>query len=153
MVLVTHAHDRTLPELPLYLGDGGVYGLALIQCILQRAHVRRSKGFVSSPNILERLLNLTSRKTPYDFFARLGQNHSICIQTEIRTTRAHPPHPLQCLGQRLAAKVLRLLARELADGEVRLLLVGARTAEGYPKDLHLRGMGARILRLTAHLAR
>src|SRR5215218_1548409 len=29
--LVAHAHDRTLPELPLYLGDGGVYSLALIQ--------------------------------------------------------------------------------------------------------------------------
>src|SRR5215213_3837458 len=38
-LLVAHAHDRTLPELPLYLGDGGVYGLALIQCILQKARV------------------------------------------------------------------------------------------------------------------
>src|SRR5215212_7709327 len=34
-LFVAHAHDRTLPELPLYLGDGGVYGLALIQRILQ----------------------------------------------------------------------------------------------------------------------
>src|SRR5215212_4539498 len=38
-VLVAHAHDRTLPELPLYLGDGGIYSLALIQCILQKARV------------------------------------------------------------------------------------------------------------------
>src|SRR5215213_4529622 len=38
-LLVAHAHDRTLPELPLYLGDGGVYGLALIQCILQKTDV------------------------------------------------------------------------------------------------------------------
>src|SRR3712207_2954002 len=38
-LLVAHAHDRTLPELPLNLGDGGVYGLALIQCILQKASV------------------------------------------------------------------------------------------------------------------
>ena len=30
-LLVAHAHDRTLPELPLYLGYGGVYSLALIQ--------------------------------------------------------------------------------------------------------------------------
>jgi hypothetical protein len=29
-LLVPHAHDRTLPKLPLYLGDGGVYGLASI---------------------------------------------------------------------------------------------------------------------------
>src|SRR5215203_1413793 len=38
-VVVAHAHDRTLPELPLYLGDGGVYSLALIQCVLQKASV------------------------------------------------------------------------------------------------------------------
>src|SRR5918994_5617112 len=38
-LFVAHAHDRTLPELPLYLGDGGVYSLALIQCILQKARV------------------------------------------------------------------------------------------------------------------
>src|SRR5215218_53600 len=38
-LLVAHAHDRTLPELPLYLGYGGVYSLALIQCILQKASV------------------------------------------------------------------------------------------------------------------
>src|ERR671916_1224134 len=34
-LLVAHAHDRTLPELPLYLRDGGVYSLAPVQCILQ----------------------------------------------------------------------------------------------------------------------
>src|SRR5215203_2064402 len=60
-VLVAHAHDRTLPELPLYLGDGGIYSLALIQCILQEADVCRLIGFVLRPSILERLLDLTSR--------------------------------------------------------------------------------------------
>src|SRR5918994_174802 len=39
-LLVTHPHDRTLPELPLYLGDGGVYGLGLVQCILQKRMYR-----------------------------------------------------------------------------------------------------------------
>src|SRR5215212_10561578 len=38
-LLVAHAHDRTFPELPLYLGNGGVYSLALVQCILQKARV------------------------------------------------------------------------------------------------------------------
>ena len=36
-LLVAHAHDRTLAELPLYLRDGRVYGFALVQCILQKA--------------------------------------------------------------------------------------------------------------------
>src|SRR5215218_4438510 len=44
-LLVAHAHDRTLPELPLYLRDGGVYSLALIQCILHKANV-------PTPNII-----------------------------------------------------------------------------------------------------
>src|SRR5215212_5168697 len=70
-----------------------------------------------------------------------------------RTTHAHSPHPLQCLGQRLAAEVPLFLVRELADGEVRLLLAGARSAEGRPKDLHLRSTRARIVRLTMYLAR
>jgi hypothetical protein len=39
--LVAHAHDGALSKLPLYLRDGGVYGLALIQCILQKATVYR----------------------------------------------------------------------------------------------------------------
>src|SRR5687768_7388203 len=73
-VLVAHAHDRTLPELPLYLGDCGVYSLALIQCILQEADVCRLIGIVSSPSILEPLLDLTSRKTLNDFSVNLGQN-------------------------------------------------------------------------------
>ena len=54
-LLVAHAHDRTFPELPLYLGDGGVYSLALIQCFLQIADVCRLIGLVSRPSILERL--------------------------------------------------------------------------------------------------
>ena len=33
-VVVAHPHDGPLAELPLYLGDRGVYCLALIQCIL-----------------------------------------------------------------------------------------------------------------------
>src|SRR5215210_1418405 len=76
-LLVAHAHDRTLPELPLYLGDGGVYSLALIQCILQKADVCRLIGIVSRLSILERLLDLTSQKTLNDLFVRLGQNHTI----------------------------------------------------------------------------
>src|SRR5215207_7619514 len=54
-LLVAHAHDRTLAELPLYLGDGGVYSLALIQCFLQEADVCQLIGIVSSPSILEGL--------------------------------------------------------------------------------------------------
>src|SRR3712207_5361779 len=38
-LLVAHAHYGALPELPLYLRNGGVYGLALIQCTLQKATV------------------------------------------------------------------------------------------------------------------
>src|SRR5215212_973989 len=70
------------------------------------------------------------------------------------TTRTLPPHPLQRLGQRLAAKALRLLLllRKLADGEVYLLLAGAPFTEGYAPDLHLCATEARALCLTAHLA-
>src|SRR5215204_6983598 len=69
------------------------------------------------------------------------------------TNRALPPHPLQRLGQRLAAKALRLLLlRKLANGEVRLLLAGASFTEGNPPDLHLCATEARALCLTAHLA-
>jgi hypothetical protein len=57
------------------------------------------------------------------------------------TTRTLPPHPLQRLGQRLAAEALRLLLlRKLANGEVRLLLAGASFTEGYTPDLHHRPM-------------
>jgi hypothetical protein len=64
-----------------------------------------------------------------------------------------PPDPLQRLGQRLAAETLRLLPRKLADGEVRLLLAGARSTEGYTQDLHLGVSGARAPRPASHLAR
>src|SRR5215216_3429389 len=70
-----------------------------------------------------------------------------------RTTRALPPHPLQRLGQRLAAEaLLLLLLRKLANGEVCLLLAGARFTEGYTPDLHLCATEAWALRLTAHVA-
>ena len=36
-IVVAHPHDGPLAELPLYLGNGGVYCLALIQYILHRA--------------------------------------------------------------------------------------------------------------------
>src|SRR5215218_2225299 len=115
--------------------------------------VCRLIGIVSSPSILERPLDLTSRKTLNDFSARLGQNHCICIQTEIRTSRAIPPHSLQRLGQRLATEVPRLLLlRKLADREVRLLPAGTRSAEGHTQDLHLCATWTRTLRLTAYLA-
>ena len=69
-----------------------------------------------------------------------------------RTTRALPPHPLQRLGERLAAEALGLL-RKLANGEVRLLLAGARPTESYTLDLHDCPMGAGALCLASHLAR
>src|SRR5829696_2655056 len=74
------------------------------------------------------------------------------------TTRALPPHSLQrlgqLLGQRLAAEALRLLLlRKLANGEVCLLLAGARFTEGYTLDLHYRPMETWALCLTSHLAR
>jgi Mannosylglycerate hydrolase MGH1-like glycoside hydrolase domain len=62
-----------------------------------------------------------------------------------------PPHPLQHIGQRLAAEGV-LPARKLADGNVRLLLAGARLAEGYAAYLHLCLMEAGALRLTSYLA-
>src|SRR5215210_1293742 len=70
-VLVAHAHDRTLPELPLYLGDGGVYSLALIQCVLQITNVCRLIGIVSRPIVLECPKDLTSQNALDGFFARL----------------------------------------------------------------------------------
>ncbi len=62
-----------------------------------------------------------------------------------------PAHPLQRLGQRLAAEAL-LLPREFAYGKVRLLLAGARLAEGYASYLHYRLMEAGALRLASNLA-
>src|SRR5215208_7822835 len=70
-----------------------------------------------------------------------------------RTTCALSPHPLQRLGQRLAAEVPPLLVRKLADGEVCLLLAGTRSTEGHTQDLHLCSTGARALRPALHLAR
>src|SRR5918999_885972 len=81
--LVAHAHDRTLPELPLYLGDGGVYSLALIQCVLQMADVCRLIGIVSRPIVLECPKDLTSQNTLDDFSARLDQNRCIWKQIEV----------------------------------------------------------------------
>jgi hypothetical protein len=69
------------------------------------------------------------------------------------TTRTLAPHPLQRLGQRLAAEAFRILLRKLANGEVCLLLAGTRPAEGYSQDLYLCATVARILRIDAHLAR
>src|SRR5215211_701756 len=68
------------------------------------------------------------------------------------TTRARPPHPLQRLGERLAAEAPRLLLRKLANGEVCLLLAGARSTESYTPDLHNCWMGAGALCLASHLA-
>src|SRR5215213_10950970 len=52
-LLVAHAHDRTFPELPLYLGNGSDYGLALIQYVLQTTNVGRLIGIVLRPIVLE----------------------------------------------------------------------------------------------------
>src|SRR5215203_5774461 len=76
----------------------------------------------------------------------------LCCDTFL-TTLAFPPLPLQHLGQRLATQVPPILVRKLADGEVRLLLAGARSTEGYTQDLHLCATRTRTLRLTAYLAR
>src|SRR5215207_134994 len=112
--LVAHAHDRTLPELPLYLGDGGVYSLALIQYVLQKADVCRLIGIVSRPIVLECPKDLTSQNALDGFFY----------------TNALLPHDLHRLGLRFAAETLRILVSKLADGEVGLLLAGTRSAEG-----------------------
>ena len=87
----------------------------------------------------------------YLVYARVPVMHP-CFDP-FRTTRALPPHPLQRLGQRLAAEALRLLLRKLADGEVCLLLAGARFTEGYTPDLHHRLMETWALRPASHLAR
>src|SRR5215208_3621112 len=54
-----------------------------------------------------------------------------------RTTRALPPQYLQRLDKQLTARVLRLiLMRKLPDGEVCLLLAGARPTESHTSHLH-----------------
>jgi hypothetical protein len=63
-----------------------------------------------------------------------------------------PSHPGKRLGERLAAVTL-LPPRKLADGEVRLLLAGARSTEGYAQDLHLCATRTRTLRVASHLAK
>jgi hypothetical protein len=63
--------------LPLYLGDCGVYSLALIQCILQKADACRLIGIVSRPIVLEYPKDLTSKSTLDGFSARLDQNRCI----------------------------------------------------------------------------
>ena len=69
-------------------------------------------------------------------------------------THALPPHPLQRLGERRAVGARRLLPRdELSDGEVRLLLAGARPAEGHAPDLRNRQIGAGALCVAPHLAK
>src|SRR5215210_3133166 len=71
----------------------------------------------------------------------------------IHATRAPPPHLLQRIGERPALEAPRLLMRKLADGEVCLLLAGARSTEGYAQDLNLCAAGARTLRPASHVAR
>jgi hypothetical protein len=68
------------------------------------------------------------------------------------TTRAPPPHPLQRHGERLAAQALRFLLRKLANGEVCLLLAGARLTESYTRisTTARRGQGLFVLLRTWH---
>jgi hypothetical protein len=63
------------------------------------------------------------------------------------------PFPGIRIGQRLATEVPPLLVRQLADGEVRLLLTSTWSAEAYTQDLHLCATVTRALRIDAHLAR
>ena len=71
----------------------------------------------------------------------------------IRTTRALLSLPLQHLSQLLAVEVPPILVRKLADGKVRLLLAGTRSAECYTQDLHLCATRTGTLRVDAYLAR
>src|SRR5215213_2265217 len=66
-LLVAHAHDRTLPELPLYLGDCGVYSLALIQYVLQPTNVSRLISIVLRRIVLECSKDLTSQNALDNF--------------------------------------------------------------------------------------
>src|SRR5215211_3460610 len=53
-----------------------------------------------------------------------------------RASPADPPHPVQYPDQRPVAIEAAGVVRDLAYGEVRLLLAGARLAEGNAPDLH-----------------
>jgi hypothetical protein len=69
------------------------------------------------------------------------------------STRADPPRPLQRLGERRAAEARRLPPRdELADGEVRLLLAGARPQKATPRisTAARRGQGLTVSLRTWH---
>src|SRR5829696_4089218 len=121
-LLVAHAHDRTLPELPLYLGDGGVYSLALIQCILQKANVSRLISIVLRPIVLECSKDLTSQNALNNFSARLGQNHRIWKQGEVGCVPmvGHASHDRRYLPSSRAQGSLRgsdrLVRRGIQDG-------------------------------------
>jgi hypothetical protein len=69
-----------------------------------------------------------------------------------RITRALPTHPLQRLGERLAVQALRLILRKLTNGEVCLLLAGARPTESYTPHLYDGSAGAGALCLASDLA-
>src|SRR5918911_1049525 len=106
----------------------------------------RARSRARAPVGIEATLGRSS--SPMRMIEPFPNCRSIWIQTEIRTSRALPSHPLQRLGQRLAAEslcLILLLLRKLADGEVRLLLAGTWSAEGYTKDLHLCSTGAKAL--------
>jgi hypothetical protein len=96
------------------------------------------------------VLAVTKRDGLALVYARVPLMHP-CFDP-FRTIRTLPTHPLQRLGQRLAAEALRPLLRKLANGEVCLLLAGARFTEGYTPDLHLCATETRALRLASHLA-
>src|SRR5215212_638695 len=96
------------------------------------------------------LLAVPKRERLAFVYARESVMHLCC--DAFRTTCALSPHPLQRLGQRLAAEVPPLLVRKLADGEVCLLLAGTRSTEGHTQDLHLCSTGTRTLRVDAYLA-
>src|SRR5215210_3613331 len=97
-LLVAHAHDRTLPELPLYLGDGGVYSLALIQYVLQTTNVCRLIGIVLRPIVLECYKDLTSQNALDDF---LCESRSEQLVTGSRL-RCRTPAPSPSLKVKLA---------------------------------------------------
>jgi hypothetical protein len=67
------------------------------------------------------------------------------------TPPSDPSHPSQHVDERLfIGEPLRSSLRNLAYGEVRLLLTGARLTEGNAPNLYHRRAQARIVRPTAH---
>ncbi len=66
--------------------------------------------------------------------------------------RHRMPEPIHKLDERFIAQALRCF-RKLAYGEVRLLLAGARLAEGYAPDLYRRRAPTGSARPAAHLTR